>query len=104
MEAEVTVPPQHADANATGAGAASRFSSRMSAALGGRGATKTIKRVPLPNPAFREHMYVRATIVRYDQDKGTYDLKYRDGPYLGSEDPDGKLECVDILFEYYMYL
>jgi hypothetical protein len=43
----------------------------------------------LPMPVFRPHMYVVATIKKYDRATGTYDLEYSSGPYLADENPTG---------------
>jgi hypothetical protein len=48
-----------------------------------------VKDINLPAPVFRPHMYLVATIKKYDRETGTYDLEYSSGPYLADEDPDG---------------
>ena len=48
----------------------------------------TRRRIKLPCPVFRKGMWVRARITGFHGNH-TYDLEYRDGPYLGEELADG---------------
>mmetsp|Transcript_38735 Transcript_38735/g.50109 ORF Transcript_38735/g.50109 Transcript_38735/m.50109 type:complete len:910 (-) Transcript_38735:1923-4652(-) len=48
------------------------------------------KKLKLPLPVFRPHMYLVAKIVSYDRERGTYDLEYTSGPYVADENPTGR--------------
>jgi membrane associated rhomboid family serine protease len=43
----------------------------------------------MPCPVFQPGMYVRAKVIGYNIDEGTYKLRYQDGPYLAHEEGDG---------------
>ena len=46
--------------------------------------------LPMPCPVFQSGMFMRAEILGYDYETGTYDLQYCDGPYLCDEPADGE--------------
>jgi len=50
---------------------------------------KEKKKVTLPNATFDQRMYLRAKIKSFNPETKTYDLIYKDGPYLLEEQPDG---------------